>query len=905
MPNAVYPPSRIVDTAYGKVEGRRLINEGEKQVDAFQGIPFAAPPIGELRFKKPQPPVSWDGVKETKKFAARSIQGPHDPHDYELNGIPSEDSLYLNVFTPCWDAPEGGFPVMVFIHGGAFVMGDASSYGDIGICENIVSRGIVFVTIQYRLGYLGFLSTGDSICPGNFGLWDQVEALKWIQLNIGAFGGDKTNVTLLGQSAGAASVDLLHLSPHSTNLFHKAITMAGTAECRWAVHPNMHLRSVRKACDLISGEFTGSEEAKAGPCLDNDFFPESLDVLRAKATPKPFITGVTKEEGLLMMTGRQATPEGLEETLVDATRDCKNIEGMKAELVSRFIGDTKQDDPAYMRAQAGMISDAFFIAGTLEHCRKTLSIQKQPVFLYVFEHFTPSILGFLGGAMPFQEVTHACEIFYLFKKGVFGTPEINETEKKVIDIYTTACTNFAKYGNPNSSKDSALPIHWDSIIEENPTLNYVFTSDEPKMTSKLFEMSDAVYLPSRIVETAYGKVEGRRLINEGDRQVDAFQGIPFAAPPIGELRFKKPQTPACWKGLKETKKFAARCIQEPLDSQDYDLRGIPSEDSLYLNVFTPCWEAPEQGTNSFTDHFFSGFVMGETSSYGDIGICENIVSRGIVFITIQYRLGYVGFLSTGDGSCPGNFGLWDQIEALKWIQLNIGAFAGDQSNVTLLGQSAGGASVDLLHLSPHSTNLFHKAVTMAGTAECRWALPPQLPIESIRKACKASVGEFTDNEEMIAKLRLLPAVEIAEIFKMVKEEKVVYDNVETGPCLDGDLFPESLDALRAKATPKPFITGVTKEEGLLMMTGPRGIPEGLEETLSYVTKDCSRQAEMKVEHIRRPFSIILAIIYIGFISIFRSLPYRSKQFHLRWKYATASLETYNPMIQPTFERKPG
>ncbi|KAF8385714.1 hypothetical protein PRIPAC_74856 [Pristionchus pacificus] len=516
MPDIVYPPSRIVETAYGKVEGRRLISEGERKVDAFQGIPFAAPPVGDLRFKKPQQPESWEGVRETKQFAAPQIQYLRAYQDNKDKGVPSEDSLYLNVFTPRWEAPEGGFPVMVFIHWGAFAFGEAISYGDIGICENIVTRGIVVVTIQYRLGYLGFFSTGDAICPGNFGLWDQIEALKWVQLNIGAFGGDKNNVTVAGLSAGSVSVDLLHLSPHSTNLFHKVFCMAGTAECRWAIHPDMVAQSRRKAKRLGVEKFSNDEELLAqlrllpaenfavdednqdkedkahfevGPCLDGDLFPESIESLRRKATPKPILTGITKDEGLLMMPGRKSTSEGLEETLLEATRDCRRKEEMKAELISRFVGDTKPDGPVYMRAQAGMVADTYFVAGVVELCRKTVQLQTNSIYLYVFEHFNPSVLGKLGEAMAFQGPTHGCEIFYLFKKGLFGNPELSETEKRVMDIYTTACTNFVKYGNPNGSNDSGsdLPRHWKPITIENPALNYVITSDEPKMNNLLFE----------------------------------------------------------------------------------------------------------------------------------------------------------------------------------------------------------------------------------------------------------------------------------------------------------------------------------------------------------------------------------------------------------------------------------
>ncbi|KAF8371303.1 hypothetical protein PRIPAC_77732 [Pristionchus pacificus] len=410
---ADYPPSRIVTTSHGNVQGRRLVNAGDRQVDAFQGIPFAAPPIGELRFKvgrlfvpefdtrsKPQPPSPWDGVRETKKFASRNIQVPFPglPED-ELHGEMSEDCLYLNVFTPCWEAPEGGFPVMVFIHGGAFVFGEASSYGDIGICENIVSRGIVFVTIQYRLGYLGFLSTGDSVCPGNIALWDQTEALRWVQSNIGAFGGSKHNVTLLGQSAGSASVDLLHLSPHSTNLFHKEICMAGTAECR----------SSTRSCALKHGRAE---------------HPESGDFGRDRLFNKL----------------REIPAEKFAVSLFEAPTPGNRTD---------FVGNLRN-----MNAQLVMIT------------------------------------------VCLTDVTHTNELFYLFKKGFFSDPEITESDSKLIDVFTTALTNFAKYGNPNGSDDSVynLSVPWKPITKENPALNYVFTSDEPKMSNDLFEGRTAAFI---------------------------------------------------------------------------------------------------------------------------------------------------------------------------------------------------------------------------------------------------------------------------------------------------------------------------------------------------------------------------------------------------------------------------
>ncbi|KAF8376282.1 hypothetical protein PRIPAC_82711 [Pristionchus pacificus] len=140
---------------------------------------------------------------------------------------------------------------------------------------------------------------------------------------------------------------------------------------------------------------------ETGPCLDGDFLPEPIDVLRAKATPKPLLNGVTKEEGLFLMPGRRPTAEGLDESLHHTTLDIKNSEAMKKELCSRFVGDLKPEDPVCMRAQAGMIADAMFVAGHVELCRKAVALQADRIYLYVFEHYSgPSLLGALAQALP-------------------------------------------------------------------------------------------------------------------------------------------------------------------------------------------------------------------------------------------------------------------------------------------------------------------------------------------------------------------------------------------------------------------------------------------------------------------------------------------------------------------------
>ncbi|GMS91542.1 hypothetical protein PENTCL1PPCAC_13717, partial [Pristionchus entomophagus] len=514
-----YPDSRIVETTHGKIQGRKLLYKGDKQVDAFQGIPFAKPPVGELRFKKPEVPEKWEGVKDTKTFGPRSIVGPYFNWivDRVLMGTPSEDCLYLNVFTPCWKAPEGGFPVMVFVHGGAFELGDAIAYGDIDLCENIVTRDVIFVTIQYRVGYLGFMTTGDAACPGNNGLWDQTLALRWVNENIEAFGGNKNNITLLGQSAGGASVDMLHLSPHSTNLFHKVIPMAGSAYCRWASNKNMPQQCKNKAARLGISEYAGSEELleklralpadKFGvhfmnrekepevdfetvPILDGDFFPESFDELRKKATPKPMMTGVTKEEGLMFIPDKKPTEGDLKEVITLAIHDARDKQKLANEIKSAYFKDGIPDDKdVFMRSIANIASDYWFNAAAIEMCRKTVAVQDEPVYFYLFEHFNPKVMGFMLKQMPIHDATHAIELIYLFKKGIFSSPTLTEEDKHVMNLFTTAFTNFAKFGNPNGSADdkSDLPVYWEPLDKQNHSRNFVFTSNEPFMNEHFFE----------------------------------------------------------------------------------------------------------------------------------------------------------------------------------------------------------------------------------------------------------------------------------------------------------------------------------------------------------------------------------------------------------------------------------
>ena len=235
-------PSVIVSTNYGSIEGLVTSYPNSsgsfKSVSKFLGVPFAAPPIGELRFKAPQPPKEWKPkVYSAKTHGSICLQMESFASFYNNylklfteSPVYDEDCLYLDIYTPNVNL---SLPVMVYIHGGAYEFGTAvTSPSDI-----LALQGLVVVIMQYRLGPFGFLTTGNSAAPGNFGMLDQVEALKWIKDNIANFGGNPNKVTIFGQSAGGTSVSLHLMSPLSKDLFHQAIAESGVDLSSFAIQP--------------------------------------------------------------------------------------------------------------------------------------------------------------------------------------------------------------------------------------------------------------------------------------------------------------------------------------------------------------------------------------------------------------------------------------------------------------------------------------------------------------------------------------------------------------------------------------------------------------------------------------------------------------------------------------------
>ncbi|TKR94482.1 hypothetical protein L596_008758 [Steinernema carpocapsae] len=213
----VVAASPLVKTPYGVVEGFDYTLRDGGVANVFLGIPYAKPPVGALRYEKPEKPTAWKDVKETKTFGAPCFQHANTKL-LTGEGEFSEDCLTMNIMAPSKTSTDPkGYPVMVFIYGGGFEFGSSSFYPYQNISENFVSDGIVFVTFNYRLSAFGFFSTGDNVIPGNLGYWDQTLALQFIQDVISHFGGNPDSVTITGESAGGASVSALTYSPHSNS----------------------------------------------------------------------------------------------------------------------------------------------------------------------------------------------------------------------------------------------------------------------------------------------------------------------------------------------------------------------------------------------------------------------------------------------------------------------------------------------------------------------------------------------------------------------------------------------------------------------------------------------------------------------------------------------------------------
>jgi para-nitrobenzyl esterase len=463
--------SAQVRTTAGLVEG---VSSTDGNVDIFKGIPYAAPPVGPLRWKEPQPLKPWEGVRKAAEFGPRCMQGRIYEDMVFRDAGPSEDCLYLNVWAPKVKGPEK-LPVMVWVYGGGFQAGATSEPRQDG--EQLAHKGVIVVSMNYRLGIFGFYShpelTAESthFASGNYGLLDQAAALKWVHQNIAAFGGDPNKVTIFGESAGSFSVSALMASPLSKEFVHGAIGESGAffgktlgakplaeSQKRDAVFAErLGMRSLKelRAADaerLLDAVLKNKGEYRFSPNIDGYFMPADAYEIYAKGRQAhvPLMAGWNRDEG--NYHGFLADQPVNKETYAAKIRT--RFGGSAPEAMKLFPADSEEQ----LKSSAGFLASTDFIAfGTWKWIETHLKTGGSPVFRYEFDQAPPGGDGNDGdkvGAFAY----HSAEIEFVFgtldsKKGISWRPD----DYKLSELLATYWTNFAKTGNPNGPGVPAWP----------------------------------------------------------------------------------------------------------------------------------------------------------------------------------------------------------------------------------------------------------------------------------------------------------------------------------------------------------------------------------------------------------------------------------------------------------------
>ncbi len=442
----------IVKVTGGTVEG--VVKDG---IASFKGIPFAAPPVGNLRWRAPQSVKPWQGVRKAYDFAPGPMQDTGFGAVLGGPQIISEDCLYLNVWTGTEKAGEKR-PVMVWIYGGGFGIGMTSTPTYDG--ANLAKKGVVLVSVTYRLGPFGFLahpelSKESGKGSGCYGMQDQIAGLKWVKENIAKFGGDPSNVTIFGESAGAKSVGFLVTSPMARGLFHRAISESGGA----VAPPVLSLREAEaqgkaylsklgaddiKTARTLSAEKIQSETKGMGnfkPVPDGETISEDPYELfeTGKFNDTPVLVGTNLDDGGLFLT-QKITGEAFEQYIRNKYRPGAE------EILKAYPHAT---DAEAMRSAKDAIREFSFAWSTWNWARLQSKYGKNKAFVYYFDHRTT--------ASP-DGSSHGAEIPYVFDNlgkagqgGGSGGPE----DKVLSELIISYWINFAKKGNPNGP---GLPV---------------------------------------------------------------------------------------------------------------------------------------------------------------------------------------------------------------------------------------------------------------------------------------------------------------------------------------------------------------------------------------------------------------------------------------------------------------
>ncbi len=446
--------------ADGILEG---VVSADGKVRTFKGIPYAAPPIGPLRWKPPRAVVPWTGVRSAIDYAPRAMQGRIFDDMVFHDAGPSEDCLYLNLWLP-EDQPHTKLPVMVWIHGGGFVAGSSSEPRQDG--GNLCKKGVLVVSMNYRMGVFGFFAhpelTAESPehSSGNYGLRDIVASLEWVHKNIAAFGGDPDNVTIFGESAGSFAVSALMAAPSARTLFHRAIGESGAifsisrplpslskaesdgvkfAETAFGTASLANLRA-RSAEELLAAQL--QQHTRASTVIDGTVLPaDSREIFAAgKQAHVPLLAGWNRDEG-----GYDTLLNGDAPTLDNYVARAKARFGRAAGAFLKVYPATT--DAEAERAARDFGGDEFIGYSTWKWLDLHRATGGSPVYRYQFDQTLPPAAGAKPGA--YATAPHASDIEFVFR--VLSSRQLpwRPEDHTVSETMASYWTNFAKTGNPN------------------------------------------------------------------------------------------------------------------------------------------------------------------------------------------------------------------------------------------------------------------------------------------------------------------------------------------------------------------------------------------------------------------------------------------------------------------------
>ena len=472
IPLAVFGASSgpQVKTDSGIVEGKKV-----GAVHVFLGIPYAAPPLGDLRWKPPIPAAKWSGVRKATKFGAHCMQGKvyGDMNFRDAGG--SEDCLFLNVWVPA-KTSETKLPVMVWIYGGGFAAGSTSEARQDG--KHLAQQGVIVVSMNYRLGIFGFFvhpelaKESGRNAAGNYGLLDQVAALRWVHDNISAFGGDPGNVTIFGESAGSFSVSAQMASPLSKGLFQKAIGESGGAfysgglsfdarsvreekdakavQAKLGVSKVAELRAVPAQKLLDAFAPPRSEGFGFDPDVDGYFLPDSVPAIFAagKQNDVPLLAGWNHDEGSYEVA---FSPAKQTAASLKATAQ-KEFGDKAAEFLRLYPFDTGAHA---LRSVEDFAGDRFIAFSTWEWMESQGKTGKQPIYRYRFDLGPPA-----DPKGPQLGAYHSAEIEYVFgqldsKTGIAWRTEDRQLSSEMQKYWA----NFARSGDPNGPGLAKWPAY--------------------------------------------------------------------------------------------------------------------------------------------------------------------------------------------------------------------------------------------------------------------------------------------------------------------------------------------------------------------------------------------------------------------------------------------------------------